>query len=245
MEKRYWYVILTYILMQISSLIGVPILLKLNIVTGENTREAITLASTYWIIISFTLGLIITLLLMRRDLAVNDRSIERSPLGATIGWSIGGIFLAMLAQGIAANIEVQLFGVDPGSENTQQIMDLVRMTPFLIIVVSVIGPILEEIIFRKIVFGTLYKRFNFFISALLSSVLFAAVHMEFEHILLYSAMGFTFAFLYVKTKRIIVPIFAHVAMNTLVVVIQTVFAEDIERILEEAEQLQGFISWLI
>ncbi|MFC4324321.1 CPBP family intramembrane glutamic endopeptidase [Litchfieldia salsa] len=245
MEKRYWYVILTYILMQLSSIVGVPILLYLNVVTGENTRDTITAASTIWLIISFIIGLLITLLLLRKDLVANDRSIKKSSLGETIAWSLGGVFLAMLAQGIAANIEIQVFGIEPGSENTQQIMELVRMTPLLIIVVSIIGPILEEIIFRKIIFGTLYKRFNFFISGLLSSVLFAAVHMEFEHILLYSAMGFTFAFLYVKTKRIIVPIFAHVAMNTLVVVMQTVFAEDIERILKEAEQMQGFIGWLL
>lgn len=231
--------------MQLSSIVGVPILLYLNVVTGENTRDTITAASTIWLIISFIIGLLITLLLLRKDLVANDRSIKKSSLGETIAWSLGGVFLAMLAQGIAANIEIQVFGIEPGSENTQQIMELVRMTPLLIIVVSIIGPILEEIIFRKIIFGTLYKRFNFFISGLLSSVLFAAVHMEFEHILLYSAMGFTFAFLYVKTKRIIVPIFAHVAMNTLVVVMQTVFAEDIERILKEAEQMQGFIGWLL
>lgn len=231
--------------MQLSSLVGIPLLLYFELVTGENTREAITNAQILWIIISFILGLVITLILLRKDLTANYRSIQRSSVGETIAWSIGGIFLAMLAQGVAANIEVQLFGIEAGSENTQQIMELVRMTPLLIIVVSVIGPILEEIIFRKIIFGSLYKRFNFFISGIVSSVLFAVVHMEFEHLLLYSAMGFTFAFLYVKTKRIIVPIFAHVAMNTLVVVIQTVFADDIERIMREAEQLQGFVAWLL
>ena len=55
-------------------------------------------------------------------------------------------------------------------------------------------------------------------------------------------MGFTFAFLYVKTNRIIVPIFAHVAMNTLVVVVQSVFKEDIERLIREAEKIQSFIG---
>lgn len=230
--------------MQVSSIVGVPILLYFNIFTGEDYRETFTLASTYWIIFSFTIGLMITLLLLRPDMRADYRDIKRSTLGQTIAWSIGGIFLAMLAQGIAANIEIRVFGVEPGSENTQQIMELVRMTPFLIIVVSVIGPILEEIIFRMIIFRTLYKRFNFFISALLSSVLFAAVHMEFSHLLLYSAMGFTFAYLYVKTNRIIVPIFAHVAMNTLVVIVQTVFADDIERMMREAEKLQAFfLSW--
>jgi len=245
LEKRYWYVILAYVLMQLSSIIGVPILLFFNIVTGGSPQETITLASTYWIIFSFIVTLLIILYLLRSDITEKHRDFERSSVGGTIGWSIGGIFLAMFAQGIAANIEVRLFGIDPGSENTQEILQLVKMTPLLILVVSIIGPILEEIIFRKIIFGTLYKKFNFLISAILSSVLFAVVHMELEHILLYSAMGFTFAFLYVKTKRIIVPIFAHVAMNTFVVLVQTIFAEDIERLMREAEKLQAsFVSFL-
>ena len=63
-----------------------------------------------------------------------------------------------------------------------------------------------------------------------------------KHVILYSAMGFTFAFLYVKTKRIIVPIIAHVTMNTMVVLLQSVFREDIERMIKEAEKIQSFIG---
>ena len=55
-------------------------------------------------------------------------------------------------------------------------------------------------------------------------------------------MGFVFAFLYVKTKRILVPIAAHVLMNTFVVAIQTLFAEEIESIMREAERMQ-FVIW--
>ncbi len=46
------------------------------------------------------------------------------------------------------------------------------------------------------------------------------IHLDFLHILVYTAMGFVFAFLYVQTKRIIVPIIVHAGMNTLVVVAQ-------------------------
>jgi membrane protease YdiL (CAAX protease family) len=66
--------------------------------------------------------------------------------------------------------------------------------------------------------------------------------MEPHHILLYSAMGFTFAFLYVKTKHILVPIFAHVAMNTLVVVVQSVYRDEITELMRKAEAIQNFIG---
>ena len=111
-----------------------------------------------------------------------------------------------------------VFGVPRGSENTDRLMDIARTIPWFLIVVSIIGPILEEIVFRKILFGTLYKKFNFFIAAIISSLVFATIHFDFTHLLVYTAMGLVFAFLYVKTKRIIVPIAAHVAMNTLVAI---------------------------
>ncbi|QOR66858.1 CPBP family intramembrane metalloprotease [Cytobacillus suaedae] len=244
MEKRYWYVILTYILMQLSGIIGIPILLYFG-VGGEEYDTAFTLASTYWLIVSFFLALLIISYILRQDIKDRHLSDQRSSGVSAVGWAVGGVFLAMFAQGIAASIEINLLGIEPGSENTQQIIQLIKTTPLLIIVTSIIGPILEEIIFRKIIFGSFYRKFNFWISAFLSSVIFALVHMEPEHLLLYSAMGFTFAFLYVKTGRLLVPIFAHVAMNTLVVVVQTIFAEDIERFMKEAEKMQSFISFLL
>ena len=143
----------------------------------------------------------------------HSRSQNQASIPVSIFWSIFGIFLALFAQSIAVMIEQQL-GIKPESDNTQEILFVIQQVPLMIIVSSIIGPILEEIIFRKIIFGALYKRFNFVISALISSVIFGLAHMELVHLLLYSAMGFTFAFLYVKTKRILVPIVAHVSMNT-------------------------------
>ena len=46
-----------------------------------------------------------------------------------------------------------------------------------------------------------------------------------------------------KTKRIIVPIAAHVAMNTLVAMAQiAVSNEQIQEMIKEAEKMQGFIG---
>jgi membrane protease YdiL (CAAX protease family) len=66
--------------------------------------------------------------------------------------------------------------------------------------------------------------------------------MEPQHVLIYAAMGFTFAFLYIKTKHILVPIFAHVAMNTLVVLIQSAYKDEIDRLIRDAQTIQNFIG---
>jgi uncharacterized protein len=242
LKRRYWYVIITYIIMQLSGIAGVPLLHFLGVGKhAKNDLVATEIASGYWAVISFSIAFLIILFFLRED--IKQRHTHYSvPLSAAWMWAIGGVFLALFAQSIAANIEWRLLGIEPGSENTKRIVEIIRVTPLLMVVTSIIGPILEEIIFRKIIFGTLYQKYNFFISALVSSLLFAVVHMEFEHLLLYATMGFTFAFLYAKTKRIFVPIFAHVTMNTFVVLIQTIFADEIEKMMRQTEQIQLIIG---
>ncbi|MFD0829050.1 lysostaphin resistance A-like protein [Neobacillus sp. M.A.Huq-85] len=236
MKREYWIILIVYIAMQFSSLAGVPLLMYGFKLSGINGRLAVPV----WLVISFTLALIITLIILRKEMR-NNRNERGTSLGLSIIWAFFGVFLALFAQAIAANIE-RLIGVEMGSENTKDIIHIIEEFPLAILVSSIFGPILEEIVFRKILFGTLHKRFNFFISAIISSVIFALAHMELEHILLYSAMGFTFAFLYVKTKHILVPIFAHVTMNTMVVIVQSAYKDDIERLIRDAESMQNFIG---
>jgi membrane protease YdiL (CAAX protease family) len=213
--------------MQLSSIVGLPILLFM----GYQQNEAISI----WTIVSFTIGLIIVLLILRTAPKATLRNKPKASIGASIGWAIGGIFLAYFSQIIAATIEMYVFGIDPGSDNTKAILDLIKTLPLVMLVSSIMGPILEEIIFRKIIFGSLYKRMNFFFAGLLSSLIFALVHMDFTHVLLYTAMGFSFAFLYVRTKRIIVPMIAHISMNTFVVILQLNY----DRIVEFQKELEN------
>lgn len=241
MKKEYWIILIVYICMQLSSIVGVPLMIFASDFFGKNTENIQMFSVAYWLVISFTLALLIVLFLLRREMRENRLDRKESSLISSVAWAIAGIFLALISQSIAASIE-NMIGIEMGSENTEQIIGIIETIPIVMIVSSIIGPILEEIVFRKIIFGSLYKKFNFFLSALISSIIFALAHFEPEHILLYSAMGFTFAFLYVKTKHILVPIFAHVSMNTLVVLIQSVYKEDIERLIQDSEKIQNFIG---
>ncbi|RFU63128.1 CPBP family intramembrane glutamic endopeptidase [Peribacillus glennii] len=244
MKREYWFVIITYIAMQLSTIVGVPILTVIGLKLGYPADEVAMKSGAYWIVISFFVALLLVLFFMREDMKNDVNVRNKASIPVSVGWAIAGVFLALFSQSIAGAIE-QMLGIKPGSENTQQILSLIEHVPLVIFVSSVIGPILEEIIFRKIIFGSLYKRFNFFISAFISSVIFGLAHFELVHILLYSAMGFTFAFLYVRTKRILVPIFAHIAMNTLVVVFQSVYRDDIEKMVREMENAMAFIGGLL
>nr|WP_279665708.1 type II CAAX endopeptidase family protein [Ectobacillus ponti] len=229
--------------MQLSSIIGVPLLFKLGLIDRAlPASQKLNVATGYWAIFSFFAALLVMLWLLRGD--IRDRRLDRarSSVPATIAWIAGGVVLALMAQSIAANIEMRLFGIDPGSQNTEDLVQIARTIPAFILVTSILGPIMEEIVFRKILFGTLYQRYNFLVGAVLSSLIFAAVHFDFQHLLIYTSMGLVFAFLYVQTRRLIVPIMAHVLMNTFVILVNVLFSDEIQRMMREAEKLQSFIG---
>lgn len=232
MEPNYWKIVVTYIVMQFSSIIGVPIMLKTGLYTDFIT------AGIHWTIFSFFAATLLTIFFLRGDIQNRHLVEDRASAPSTIFWSIGGASLAMVTQVFVTMIQASLFNVTEQSENTAAILEIANQAPLFIIVIAVLGPILEEIVFRYILFGTLHRRFNFFLSALISSIIFAIVHVDFPHLLIYISMGFVFSFLYIKTKRIIVPIMAHTLMNTFVVVVNLYLAP----LLKELEQIQGFIG---
>jgi membrane protease YdiL (CAAX protease family) len=234
LNKTYWTIIIVYIAMQFSGFIGFPLLQSLGIPKDQSVG--------WWLVISFSVGLLIILALLKGEIQTRHLNDERVSKGSAILWSIIGVFMAVFAQMFAALIEQNLFGISPESENTKTFIEIAKITPIFIVVTSIIAPILEEIVFRKIIFGSFYRKFNFWIAAIFSSLVFAAVHWDFSHLLVYTAMGMTFAYLYVKTKRILVPIIAHVAMNTLVV-INFKMAEDIEKWQQELEQVQAILPF--
>ncbi|WP_017187340.1 CPBP family intramembrane glutamic endopeptidase [Alkalibacillus haloalkaliphilus] len=227
MPRRYWGILIVYIIAQL-----LPGIILVNIHYPENPPID---DMVYWTLASMAIATLWILYLLRKDMAeVNMRSGPTT--GEIVKWSIIGVFLAYAVQIVANMINIYVLGIDGGSENTQSIMEIIEANIWFIILPIVFAPILEEIIFRKIIFGELYKRTNFIIAGIISALIFAAVHMDFTFILTYTAMGFAFAYLYVKTKRIIVPIIAHMAMNAIVVLIQmNVDIDELERQLEEFE----------
>ena len=191
----------------------------------------------YWTIFSFAAGLVAVLIIMKPYMKVPSTRDAANP-ASIILWIVAGVFLAYIAQFIAGLIEINLLGVTQNSANTQMIIEVTRAIPVFMVVPALIAPIVEEIIFRKIIFGMLYKKMNFFIAAIISALVFGIIHGEPEHILIYSSMGFVFSYLYVKTKRIIVPIIVHMTLNTISVAIQlSLSPEEIQKQLEQMQTI--------
>ena len=82
----------------------------------------------------------------------------------------------------------------------------------VIAVVVVIGPIIEEIVFRKLLIDRL-SVYGDRIALAFSSVIFGIFHGNFDQLLYTIAGGFVFGYIYVKTRRIGLSCLAHIIGN--------------------------------
>ncbi|MFC4409659.1 CPBP family intramembrane glutamic endopeptidase [Chungangia koreensis] len=232
------YILITYIVMQLSGLLFAPLLFAFFTSSGMDQSKAELLASGWWIFVSMLAAVIIVAIFGWKDKKFFDvfKGVK-SPTWLVIVWGIVGFFLVLFGQMLAGMIEQQMFGIDPGSQNTMNLIEIAKVAPVAIFAIAFFAPILEELIFRRVIFASLMKKTNFFVSAAVSAIVFAIIHIDFSHILLYAVSGFIFAFLYHRTKRLLTSIIAHMLLNGFVVLIN-LNQDKIQQFIEYMEQLQ-------
>lgn len=139
MRKQYWYIILTYVIMQLSALIGIPLMYKFGYAGGHPTNANLTMAQGIYSVVSFFICLIIVLLILRTAPKQTLRNGKKASAGMSVLWAVAGIWLALFSQGIAGMIEQYVFHVGSGSENTKAILSIIKAMPLMIIVSSIVS----------------------------------------------------------------------------------------------------------
>lgn len=176
----------------------------------------------YGTLLFFALGTLIMIQLNRKSTIRNSITLQKSlSLKQVITWGIIGVFAAIIMQQLAQFIEVHLFQQTIASQNSAEIFAIINKYPLFLLTTVLFGPIMEEFVFRKVIFGFFFDLTGTVGAAVISSLLFAFVHMD-GHFLVYSTMGLVFCFLYTKTKNITTPIIAHVLMNTIAVILSLI-----------------------
>lgn len=176
----------------------------------------------YGTLLFFALGTLIMIQLNRKSTIRNSITLQKSlSLKQVITWGIIGVFAAIIMQQLAQFIEVHLFQQTIASQNSAEIFAIINKYPLFLLTTVLFGPIMEEFVFRKVIFGFFFDLTGAVGAAVISSLLFAFVHMD-GHFLVYSTMGLVFCFLYTKTKNIATPIIAHVLMNTIAVILSLI-----------------------
>lgn len=241
-NKAYRYIaaLAIYIFMQFSSLLLIlfnPFTAFNLIPEGYTEEQALQFINGQWGFYSFLIATIFIVWLTYKDFFSKNTRTDAMSGDQAFLWTLGGIFLAYAAQICSGLIITYLLGVEMNSENTTMLLDVARLTPIFIPVICLFAPILEEIIFRGILFKAVAEKTNFFVGVLFSSIVFAFIHNDFAYFISYFMMGLVFAFLYHKTNRLIVPIIVHAVMNSLVVIMYLTFGEIIDDLQKQIQMI--------
>lgn len=159
-----------------------------------------------------------------KDALIVEEKQKKVSLKKAIGEGFIGIAIVTAVQGLANYLDIFISGQLPVSENTQNILAMIQENMGFILLVSIAGPIMEELFFRRALIGFFGNHFNFWTGAIVSSFLFYLAHQD-GHFLLYFSMGLTLALLYRSTGRILTSIIAHCGMNTLVILLNLILTQ--------------------
>ncbi|EOC6344931.1 lysostaphin resistance A-like protein [Enterococcus faecium] len=197
-------------------LIFISPLILASIGLVKSTSELITATAVMYILDAVVLA--IFYFKQREPLAI-ESAVKKASAPKIVIYGLVGIFVALILQSIAVMLESVLFGKATPSENTQNIIQMIMEAPAFILATTVAGPIMEEFVFRRSILGIISRYSNFWVGAVISSLLFAFAHND-GHLLIYFFLGFFFSLEYKATGRIWTSMITHVGMNTLVVLVQ-------------------------
>ncbi|WP_281885968.1 CPBP family intramembrane glutamic endopeptidase [Paenibacillus sp. YYML68] len=106
----------------------------------------------------------------------------------------------------------------PGSPMTNT---LLAQYPMMALNAALFGPVIEEVVYRKIIFGSLIRMMSFWPSAILSSIIFALAHFSVKLFLAYAGVGLVLCWVYRKSGSLLPPILVHAALNIIGVAAMT------------------------
>ena len=122
-----------------------------------------------------------------------------------------------------------ILGVSIKSRNTERTIFFLERNLFSVFDIVFTGPMFEEIVYRKILFGYLYdlhsgcnKYVRFITSAMVSSIIFGATHDGVFHLAMidYVIYGLIFSSVYFYTKRISASMTVHVLNNLFLIIME-------------------------
>ena len=151
--------------------------------------------------------------------------ISVSPLGLADGTKVLGlrpvgwrpVVLGVVGTTILS-FAVSQIGVQP--EGVRQVTDSVRDPAVLIptlLVLAVLAPVVEELVFRGLLYGWVAGRWGPLPAFVVSSLAFAAAHAEPAHIILVLPLGFWFGWLRWRTNSLWPTLITHMINNAFAV----------------------------
>lgn len=199
----------------------------INDITGTNTLSLTSFANSLINIVVYVLLIVPIVWFMRSDLMFdykNFLNLNKKVFGFIIAGYLYVVFGNIISNVFITFLEFVFQASYEPATNQLFIESLLQNDGMILMFIGavILGPIVEELVFRKAIFGLIPKP-N--IALIVSSVIFALIHvfnelftLPFLNFILtvipYLTMGFVFGFIYVRfNKNIYIPILVHMLTN--------------------------------
>lgn len=120
---------------------------------------------------------------------------------------------------------LNILGITDGSENQEALNELVNAATFdrisLILFTVIFAPFVEEIVFRRAVFG-FFEKISVPLAILVSGLLFGFIHVlsgDYVQLVVYGSLGLFLAYVYYYSKKNIITVIAIHTLYNLIVLI--------------------------
>ena len=212
MKKTFTYVGLSYSVLLIVNIV-LFILLRCffpdirEAITGNNVSKILVGVLPNWLI---SYPLLVVLLRRKPSEKPERHDLSFFELIMYISISFGIVFCANLTGLGVVQVIQKISGYTLKNPTDELLKDQNAM--MLVVMVALIGPILEEIVFRKLLIDAI-GRYNAGVAVIISGVVFGIIHSNISQFFYTFAFGLFLGFIYLKTGRLLYTIIMHVSVN--------------------------------
>ena len=181
-----------------------------------------------FVIISQTIGLIITLILIitklkGRDLSWSMVGLKKFKIFQAIRY-VTGYYLIILGVLIALAIVASSLGIEPpatadGETGGTSLLKFMGNFWLAFALTVILAPIIEEIVFRGVLFPVIRKRYGLISGVIISSLIFTLVHIDPINMISVLPLGIFLAIMYHRTGSIYPGMVLHASWNFMVLLI--------------------------
>lgn len=181
-----------------------------------------------YVIISQAIGLIVTLALItaklkKHHLSWSSVGLKRFKIAQSIRY-IGGYYLTILGLLVLLAIVASSLGIQPpatpdgetGGTNMLKYMGNFWLAFALTVLLA---PVIEEIVFRGVLFPAIKKRYGLVSGIAISSLIFTLVHIDPINMISVLPLGIFLAIMYQRTGSIYPGMILHASWNFMVLII--------------------------
>jgi uncharacterized protein len=208
--------------MVIATITGILLLYAIVLITGHAPSLAAghPLSAAFGIIFYVAVGAIALTALQRQHGTLFH--IPTAHDIRTILLGVAGLLVVHIATGIQLTLTHQTHHVQSGFENfsvaTRSPSLTIATTALTALTLVLLAPIVEEVVFRGLLFGALAPRIGILAAAIVSALIFGLVHGDTVLFPTLAALGFINALAYAATGNLTVPITLHALNNGLAAV---------------------------